>query len=160
MSKAKDFSPPRLHAALVQEWVGPVAYRRGQWYYRQGRVTHARRQGRELRALCQGQAREPYRVWVRLDDHGIVEAACTCPVGRDGRCKHVAAVLLRWVAEPEAFPQSPDIATRLAPWPRSALIALIVAMVDRYPELESLIPVYQPSNISSLRTDVDKDLDR
>jgi len=158
MSVSEHEPLPRLHVRLVQEWVGASVYRRGQWYHRQGRVLHARRQGRELRALCQGQAREPYRVWVRLDDHGIAEASCTCPAGRQGRCKHVAAVLLLWVAEPEAFPPSPDVAARLASWPRSALVALILGMIDRYPDLEAFIPLYQPAPSLDTR-DMDKGSD-
>ncbi len=149
MAKTISSAPPRLHAGQVQAWVGPAAYRRGLWYQRQGRVRAPRRHGWELRALCQGQAREPYRVRVRLGPHGVAQASCTCPAGREGRCKHVAAVLLHWVATPDAFPPVPSVAQRLASWDRAALVRLIEAMVDRDPELEALIAVYQPTSTAT-----------
>ena len=153
--------PPRLSLTQVQDWVGPVAYRRGQWYHRQGRITHPRYLGHELRALCRGQAREPYRVQARLGPRGVLAASCTCPAGRDGRCKHVAALLLLWVADPEVFAPTLPVAQRLRTWSREALIALITAWVERYPDLEAWIPLFEPPASSPPTTspDMDKDTD-
>ena len=145
MKSAAPSSPlPRLDPTQIRAWVGPEAYRRGRWYYRQGRVRHPRRYGAELRALCQGQASEPYRVQVRLGSDGVAAARCTCPVGGQGRCKHVAAVLILWTAEPDAFAPTPPVAERLASWDRAALIALVEALIDRHPDLEAFLPLFQP----------------
>ncbi len=135
---------PSLDARAVQQWVGPNAFKRGQWYQRQGRVLHPRREGWRLKAWCQGQAREPYRVEVRLTPAGIGEAWCTCPAGRDGRCKHVAAVLLHWLAHPGQFRPASVYRQSLARWPREHLLRLVRAMLARHPDLEDLLPLYAP----------------
>ncbi len=130
MGSKSDFT------AEIRRWVGETAYRRGEVYVREGRVRHPRRQGRVLEALCQGQAVLPYQVWVRLGEDGsILRARCTCPVGGDGHCKHVAAVLLLWHTQPEAFAPAPPLATTLAQWEKDDLIRLILRMVARYPDL-------------------------
>ncbi len=54
-----------------------------------------------LKALCQGSAASPYRVEVTFSQKGIASTNCSCPVGAGGYCKHVAALLLTWLHEPE-----------------------------------------------------------
>jgi uncharacterized Zn finger protein len=36
----------------------------------------------------------------------IIQARCTCPLGKHGFCPHVAAVLLTYVRQPEMFRRS------------------------------------------------------
>ncbi len=119
----------------IRAWAGDAAYQRGARYAQQGRVLHPRRMGNTLKALCQGQAIEPYRVEIHLGENSIVRARCTCPVGGEGRCKHVAAVLVHWRTHPEAFRQPPPLATHLQNLPPDALVRLILRMVERYPDL-------------------------
>ncbi|NPA92648.1 MAG: hypothetical protein GXO56_03105 [Chloroflexi bacterium] len=125
--------------ADIRAWVGEAAYQRGQHYVRAGRVRHPRRQGPVLKALCVGQAIEPYRVQVRLGEDEILDARCTCPAGRDGRCKHVAAVLILWHQHPQAFQTPPPLSTLLAQWEKAALLDLIEAMIARYPDLADFV---------------------
>ena len=67
-------------------------------------VFEGRREGRTLKAKCEGSQGGPYRIRVDLSADGIASATCSCPVGGHGRCKHVAAVLLAWQDDPERFP--------------------------------------------------------
>lgn len=120
----------------IRQWVGESTYRRGMQYVREGRLRHLRRQGSVLEALCQGQAILPYQVWARLGPRGeVLQARCTCPVGSDGRCKHVAAMLILWDEQPENFKPAPPLAELLAQWEKEDLIRLILRMVRRYPDL-------------------------
>ena len=59
-------------------------------------VRHLEVEGHRIRASVPGTAREPYVTVASLAD-GELYSACSCPVG--GHCKHVAAILLRAIAE-------------------------------------------------------------
>ena len=98
-----------------------------------------RRQDRTLRATCQGTAPEPYALHVTLGAFGVAEAECSCPVGDGGRCKHVAALLLRWRREPQAFAETQPLEQALAELDRDALLALVGRMVHLHPDLEALV---------------------
>ncbi|MEJ2149973.1 MAG: SWIM zinc finger family protein, partial [Chloroflexota bacterium] len=65
-----------------------------------GRVRNAARQGNTLNAEVQGS--RLYQVEVDVAPSGI-SARCSCPYDWGGYCKHVGAVLLKWIAAPGAF---------------------------------------------------------
>ena len=126
--------------AKIRRWVGESAYQRGRRYVREGRVLAPRRQDAWLKALCQGHAIEPYQVQVRLGgEEGILQARCTCPAGSEGRCKHVAAVLILWHTQPQAFREAPPLREFLTQEDKDTLIALILRMVERHPDLAETI---------------------
>lgn len=56
-----------------------------------------------MRALCWGTAPEPYEVKVMLGENEVLSAECTCPYDWGGACKHVVALLLTYIHQPEAF---------------------------------------------------------
>ncbi len=132
-------SLPRITRDMVQAWVGERSYGRGGAYYRDGRVGYPRRRGREIRAQCQGSVPTPYQVQVMLGQTGIWSARCTCPVGDDGHCKHVAATLLAWIEEPARFIPEPDLRTTLMALSHEELVGLAEMMIRRYPDLEGLL---------------------
>lgn len=72
--------------------------RRARKYVR--RISNPVRQGQSLQARVQGS--RLYEVEIDLVD-GDVYAICTCPYDWGGYCKHIGAVLLKWMAEPNAF---------------------------------------------------------
>lgn len=130
---------PRLTEAHVRELASEKSFERGQQYYRDGAVLEPVRQAWELRAQCQGSDYEPYQVSATLAEGGIAETSCTCPYDYGGICKHVVALLLTYVHEPHAFRSIPPLSVLLAGRSREELIALIGEMVERKPELLSLV---------------------
>lgn len=128
-----------LSDKTILAWVGKKAYQRGARYVREGRVLQPRRMGNVLKSLCRGQAIEPYRVEVRLGEDEIIAARCTCPAGSTGRCKHVAATLILWHTQPEAFTAAPPLAVFLQQQSPQTLIRLILKMVERYPDLAEFV---------------------
>jgi uncharacterized Zn finger protein len=132
-------SHPNLSVTDIQAWVGSRSFSRGQSYFRQGAIFEPRRQGMTLKARCLGSSAPSYWVEVTLDDEGIVEAECSCPVGAGGHCKHVAALLLTWLDDPQAFHESANLETDLEQRSKPELIALIRQMLKRYPDLEYLL---------------------
>ena len=148
---------PWLTESKIQQRIGDASFRRGVRYYRQGRILNPRRQAETLKALCSGSQPEPYRVEVRLGLKGIVAGHCSCPVGRSGRCKHAAALLLTWLHEPEMFQQIEDLETSLLRRGKGELVALIFKMIERYPDLEILLEVPTPGGPETSRP-LDPDL--
>ena len=64
------------------------------------RVGNAVQQGQTLRAQVRGSSL--YQVEIELTPTQIL-ANCSCPYDWGGYCKHIGAVLLRWIHDPTAF---------------------------------------------------------
>jgi hypothetical protein len=59
-------------------------------------------------------------------------------VGGGGRCKHAAALLLTWLHEPDTFQEIEELVVGLERRSKAELVALILKMIHRYPDLEVL----------------------
>jgi uncharacterized Zn finger protein len=92
-----------------------------------------------LRARCEGSEYEPYDVSATLHPHGIAKVACTCPYDWGGACKHIVALLLTYIHDPQAFRVIPPLETLLATSSRETLIAMIEEMVQREPGFMSVV---------------------
>jgi uncharacterized Zn finger protein len=130
---------PRLTEAHVRELASEKSFERGETYYRDGAVLEPVRQSLELRAQCEGSDYEPYQVSATLAEGGIAETSCTCPYDYGGICKHIVALLLTYIHEPQTFRSIPPLATLLAGRSQEELIALIGELIKREPELLSLV---------------------
>jgi len=134
---------PKLSKADVLAYVGPREVDKGRPYAQRGALLRLRVQEGVLKADCLGTAPTPYRVEVTLTGTGA-RAFCSCPVGGDGRCKHVAALLLTYVNAPEQFTEVEALRTTLERYGKEDLITLIDRMVERYPDLETLVQTSAP----------------
>jgi hypothetical protein len=130
-------------AALAR--VGARTLERGRRYVAWGAVFDGRRRGAVLRARCEGSGQEAWRVRVTLDPTGVRDAACDCPMGEEGDCKHVAAVLLTYAKEPEAFAEVPTVDEALEGVDASGLRALLGRLLLQRPELEALVEEALPA---------------
>lgn len=134
-----------LSEESIRQWVGDASFGRSRDYLRNGSLVSARLQGRTLKAQCFGSADEPYRVTATLDGRGVILAAtCSCPVGGGGHCKHVAALLRTYLAEPEGFRLVEELDQALSRRSQEDLIGLIRAMLAQAPELELLLELPAP----------------
>lgn len=132
-------SPDPLTEEQLLDWVDETALTRGRPYADSGAVFATRRVSSTLRARCQGSHPDAYHVEITLGPEGVEDALCSCPVGDDGTCKHVAATLLVWMREPALFRELQDIATLLADKTKEQLIAIIRQMLRHDPDLETLL---------------------
>lgn len=126
-----------LAEASIRRHTDPQSFERGANYYRHGAILNPVRQGNELRAECQGSQYQPYRVTVTLDEQGITDYECSCP--RGGFCKHVVALLLTWVHQPDEFHVMAPVDELLAKCSREELIVLVKEMIVRQPDLVRLL---------------------
>jgi tetratricopeptide (TPR) repeat protein len=130
---------PTIGEQEIRQRVGDRSFQLGRSYYRDGAISGGRRQGTTLKALCRGSRPQPYRVEVTFADSGISDADCSCPVGDGGCCKHVAAMLLTWLARPESFVEVEALDASLERRDKPELIALVKQMLRRHPDLETLL---------------------
>lgn len=129
-----------LSEAAIRQWVGEASFQRSRDYLRNDSLVNLRIQGGTLKAQCYGSADEPYRVTAAIDAQGaILSAACSCPVGGGGHCKHVAAMLRTFLADPAEFTPIEELDQALARRSKEELTSLIRAMLAQAPELELLL---------------------
>ncbi|MBI5513210.1 MAG: SWIM zinc finger family protein [Deltaproteobacteria bacterium] len=129
---------PRFGESQVRALVGARNLERGRAYLRWGAVYDGRRQGRALKARCEGSGEETWRVRVECDVRAITLAHCTCPAAEAGPCKHAAAVLLAWLSSPEDFAEVEPSERALARRSREELLSFCLEVLRRRPELEPL----------------------
>lgn len=140
---------PPITAADVAAWVGEASLRRAQPYVGDS-LFDTRRSERTLKARCQGSAVQPYRVAVTFGERGIASDTCSCPVG--SHCKHVAAVLLAWIDDPDLFTEVESTDVALERRDKTELIVLIRLMLARSPELETLLELPIPGTSKTPRS--------
>jgi uncharacterized Zn finger protein len=138
-------TPPEIDYEHVARWVGSVSLDRA-YNYVGDAFSNLRRTGNTLKGDCQGTSPIPYRVEATLGKRGIARALCSCPVGDEGRCKHVAALLLTWIEDPHAFEEVPELMEALEQRTKPELIALIRMMLARHPDLESVLNMPPPGS--------------
>jgi uncharacterized Zn finger protein len=122
----------------IRSRVGERSFTRGKRYYQQGAIMSRWLQGDTLKAQCWGSMPQPYHIWLQVGPDGIVAGECSCPVGSGGACKHVAALLLTWLHEPDSFQETEPLEKALEQRDKRDLIHLIRQMIARYPDLGDL----------------------
>ena len=135
---------PAVSEETISDWVGSRSFQLGRNYFEDEAIFDLRRQGSSLKACCQGSMPQPYRLGVAFGTEGIEEANCSCPVGDGGHCKHVGALLLTWLDQPDAFRVVAELGAHLEQRSKSELIALIKQMLQLQPDLETLLEVALP----------------
>lgn len=135
-----------LDETIIREFVGSTSIQRARSYLQRDALHHLTRSNHTLRAHCDGSRQEPYLVLARLSDYGVAHAHCTCPVGAEGKCKHVAALLLRFSSSPTDFAPTLPLSQALAKRTRAELEALLTFIMARHPELESLLEMPLPTD--------------
>jgi uncharacterized Zn finger protein len=152
---------PKLTEAQIRALASAQSFERGQSYYQDGAIVEPVWQGMELRAECAGSEYEPYQISVTFDAQGIAQTSCTCPYDWGGICKHLVALLLTYVRQPQAFHALQPLDKMLADKSRDELIVIIEDMLRHKPELMPVVELTtttqrvkqgQPMNASAYRT--------
>ncbi len=137
-NEAKKQKSVEITEESIRKLADERSFSRGLDYYINGAVSAAIIRGEnELSGLCAGSRHEPYRVKVMLGGNGIHNASCTCP--RGGLCKHIVALLLQYVHEPDNFTITPLMKSQLEKFSKDELIKLILDMVEMKPSLEAIV---------------------
>jgi uncharacterized Zn finger protein len=130
---------PSLAEADIRNLFDSGSFSRGRGYYLNGHIIDPNRRGDMLMARCVGSRPQPYHVEATLKAGSLLSADCSCPIGGGGRCKHVVALLLTWIHQPESFVVMEDVTTALQSYSKEELVLLIRMMLNRHPDLLSVV---------------------
>jgi len=150
-------SIPHIKRSNVVHWTDEVYFQRGLKYFEQEAIYDQRKEGMTLKSKCSGSQAPFYRQEVLFNSKGIEAAECSCPIGDGGHCKHVVALLLTWVNDPDSFQEVEAIDATLDKRSKPELIAIIKQMLEQEPDLESLLELptigeeNKPINIKAIR---------
>ncbi|PSN18146.1 hypothetical protein C7271_14075 [filamentous cyanobacterium CCP5] len=133
---------PKLKAKQISALATEQSFDKGQRYYRNGAITNPVRQGSTLWADCYGST--VYYPRATLSSQGVESSSCTCPYDWGGICKHQVALLLTYLDEPDRFQVIQPLNKLLAKRSRDDLLQIIEEMVQRHPDLISVVDAPQP----------------
>ncbi len=154
---------PKLTERMVRSLASPQSFARGQDYYDDGAVLEVILRGEVLHAQVEGSEYDPYQVRIEFSGGEIASATCTCPYDWGGYCKHIVAVLLTAIHEPETVEERPPVAEMLNGLERETLLKVLNRLMEEQPELVNrvetilflLTAVPQPSKPHHRRTPLD-----
>lgn len=123
----------------IQSRASSQSFSRGKALYSEGAISKAIRRGDEIEARCSGSYSEPYRVWAKLGDSVIISTGCNCEYDWGGDCKHIIALLLTYMNEPDQFEERPTRQVALMSRDKEDLVDIILLMLTRYPDLQNIV---------------------
>ncbi len=136
----KNITESALKSASSSE-----SFTRGYKLYQSGAIFDTFRQGDLLTGKCEGSSAPFYQIRVQLDEGGIQEASCTCPYDWGGYCKHIVALMLTYIHNPDAFIEQKNIKELLGQLDKDGLVYLITKIVDKNPDLYSWLQTAIPA---------------
>ncbi len=132
----------------VRDYTDSSSFNKGNSYFSNSYIYDPTLRGASLTAMCAGSSGGPYRVKANLvltedkSEAKLVDWDCSCP--RGGFCKHIVALLLTWIKQPENFEVRPTFADLLKDKSREELLVLIERMLKQAQELETLVELPIP----------------
>ncbi len=126
---------PTYTESFIRLHTTPKSYERGVAYYDDGAVLSLERRGDELVGQVEGSEYEPYQVRITFTGETVESASCDCPYDWGGWCKHIVAVLVAALHEPDTVKKRPTLGTLLDDLDREQLQALMRYLAGRRPDL-------------------------
>lgn len=133
---------PDITEEQIQERCTKKVFARGEGYFYNESIENPMFHGWTLTANCYGSEVEPYCVSVTLAPTGIADAECSCPYDWGGDCKHIVALLLTYVHEPDEIHSIEPVLTAIAEKPRATLLDIIAELLKREPALVPIVKTY------------------
>ncbi|MCB9437716.1 MAG: hypothetical protein H6673_12140 [Anaerolineales bacterium] len=140
---------PEVTQKQIQSRATSQSFSRGKSLYRDNSISQTVRRGDEIEARCRGSYPEPYRVWVKFNGSEITVTGCNCEYDWGGDCKHIVALLLTYVNEPDRFEERQTLQTALMSRNKEDLVDIIMLMVTRYPDLQVIVDHPTPNEIAT-----------
>ncbi|MFC5847653.1 SWIM zinc finger family protein [Deinococcus petrolearius] len=134
-----------LTQAQAQAWTGGREWQKGQPYVGDLTGLTAQPDGEAVLLRAQAHGQDSYGVSARLRSGQVMAAACACPVGGGGHCKHVAALLARAARALGDFRALPDLGQWLSGMSAETLRAAVRTMLEREPDLIRVLLMHGPA---------------
>ena len=133
---------PNITEDQIQDRCTKKVFSRGEGYFHNEAIENAIFHDWTLSANCYGSEDTPYRVSVELTPTSIADAECSCPYDWGGDCKHIVALLLTYVHEPDEIHSLEPVLTAIAEKPRATLLRIISELLKREPALVPIVKTY------------------
>ena len=133
---------PQLTPDQIQERCTEQSYMRGLDYFRAGAISNPTLCGYTLSGTCEGTDIDPYRVTVELTPTGIATTDCSCLYDWGGDCKHIVALLMTYLEEPDVIYSLDTLLATLEEKPKPNLLQVISELLKRAPELVPIAQAY------------------
>ena len=121
--------------SAIQSASTATSFARGYELYREGAIFDTFIQGQVLTGKCQGSSAPYYKLHVKIDNGGFKEALCSCPYDWGGYCKHLVALMLIYVYDPDEFVELENVTTLLSSMEKEDLVKLVVKMIGDDPNM-------------------------
>ncbi|MES0488914.1 MAG: SWIM zinc finger family protein [Leptospirales bacterium] len=138
MKKIKE----ELSENYIRGWCGDKSYSRGKTYFRNNAIYDCSIIKNRIEAKCEGSYEDSYELWIEMNETGIAVSKCSCPVGYDGDCKHIAALLLSWLNESQDFGSQLNLASDLQSKSKEELIDFIQRMANDSESTKELVKAF------------------
>lgn len=133
----------------IRERASEQSFQKGLAYYKSDAIYNPALQampgGVTLTAQCEGSSAPSYRLRVELDEGGVRSASCTCPYDWGGDCKHIVALLLMYIHQPDEFSEQESVKGLLVGLEKDELVTLILRLVERDPDLYDALELAIPA---------------
>ncbi len=136
----------------IRERCTENSFRRGRSYYQGGAIKQRLRHKLSLEAYVEGSQTYTVLIWANATDQ--VATRCTCPYDYGGDCKHIVAVLLAWLNEPDSFEPPVDLKAILNKRSKAKLVNLLLDIFVIYPNLVDELEVVSGPDDQNLEAKV------
>lgn len=126
------------HEQIIERALDQSFYRGVSLYESEAIFLPARR-GNQLSAMCVGTSSAAYRVTATCDESGCLTTHCTCPYDWGGDCKHIVALLITYVLQPELFRTGEVLREELLSLEKEDLVNIVELMITRYAGLDDIV---------------------
>ena len=131
----------KITKKAIEHWTDTRSFERGTKYFKEQLIYDMYVVDNVLQSKCEGSSFPFYSLWCEIDNKKIIKGKCSCPVGGQGKCKHIVALLLEWKNNPEEFAIGKDISSDLSRLPKKKIIDIILDLMKHNPEIASQIEI-------------------
>jgi uncharacterized Zn finger protein len=131
-------SVPKINESIIRQNSSDKSFARGKEYARSQSVRDLVLRDQTLQASVAGSSY--YRVSIGFSDRDIQSAQCSCPYNFGGWCKHIVAVLLVAMEQPQ-IEARPSLVEMLEKLDLEQTRKLVHNLVAKSPDLAELIDI-------------------
>ncbi len=128
-----------LELHQIEERALDHIFYRGVSLYESDAIFLPVRRGNQLSAMCVGKSAAAYRVTASFEETGSLTTHCTCPYDWGGDCKHIIALLITYLLQPEVFRPGAALREELMSLDKQDLVDIVEQMIARYMGLEDIV---------------------
>jgi uncharacterized Zn finger protein len=126
---------PTYTEVFIRAMATTKSFERGEEYMEYRAVRRLEKRGDIVMARVEGSSYPPDRVRVKMEKGEVADARCNCPYDWGGWCKHIVAVLLVMLYEPDRVRERQSYEDLVGPLNEQELRTLLRFLTNTHPRL-------------------------